>query len=779
MSNALTSTLTEVFLDTGIMNPSWNMSSGTVGFDGDTNSAFVTSGTIPSFVGTSLYSIVDSSFSAKIKVAGGSKTQTALIIQLDSNNYVQMGFGPDQQFRGYVSNAKNITFSNNTFPEYDPVQHLYWRIRDQEGKTFFFDTSPDGSNWTNLGYVSYFWDGSSVSVIFFTGAQVEEIGSPFPAFISSINTEASRFILSGTGADQSGGHGSPTSTSPWQLRATGAGNSGGIGIPAIQIIRGGITDFGVWDFPQPDAAMARLLGISQPNAVAGSYVRPWISGTAPSVYRDGSYWPAAYYASVRTFWTNIPDANAQWMTDVQFEENNNFENRIDLNAAAYLNTCAYAPQFSVGGNGSGQVTLSSDRAFSGQYSGKMLFRGATQSPRVIPSGLNVYFPYPTAEALSPIITGETIRGSVWLSMDRVGAQWFPSLIQYNDSGAILSATYLSGTITSLITHPGGGSWQQGTVSAAVTAGATKAAIIPVVVWSGVAADETVYMDNHFLTGITPSVSNVPSAYTSPRTVEISVRADKVNYAMNSGFNANITGWGAYMSGLTGNSASVINTVWDSGVGMGSLGSARVDMTQPDGSTTLSPSSRIGLGSQRVWSGGTYPQIQGLKAGKTYNFSCWVRKGPNCPDIGMSFYDANGVGIFASPSVDNGLMYSQATTDPTKVIGDWVRLESSFTLPVNALPEFQIWVWVFGTDILSNAPFSYWVDSVNVTEGPNAIDHFDGDFGSADYLWEAIRNNSRTHFYKDLTHKRARVDQIVQENISLGGNYNVLYAQPPS
>jgi hypothetical protein len=127
------------------------------------------------------------------------------------------------------------------------------------------------------------------------------------------------------------------------------------------------------------------------------------------------------------------------------------------------------------------------------------------------------------------------------------------------------------------------------------------------------------------------------------------------------------------------------------------------------------------------------------------------------------------------------MYSQATngTRPENVDGDWVRLEYTYTLPVQALPEFHIWVWVFGADIIPNAPFSYWVDSVTVTETNSPVDHFNGDFGSADYLWESTRNNSRTHYYQDLTHKRSRVEQIVTDNIPVGSNYSILYAQSPN
>jgi hypothetical protein len=779
MGYPLLETVSDPFLGSGTINPTWTMESGTYGYDTDVDATFIRSGPTPSYLGASLYSAADSSFSVKVVPALGEFQQTAVVIQANSNNYVQMGVGPTGQFRGFVSVDKDVYLTSESFPTYNPVDHAFWRIRDTEGKTFFFDVSADGSSWTELGSVGYAWDSHAVSVMFFAGATQEETDGPFNAYFSQVNQRPTQLVLSATGDGQSGGNGEPFETNPLLLTGLGSGSSGGTGTPVLSVVRGGVTDFGIWDSTQADAANSRVLGSSSPNINNTTTARPWISATAPGTYRDGTYWPRAAYAGLGAVWNNIPDGNAQYVTNVQFEENNNYGNRLSLDASSYQNICCYAPQFTTGQGGSGTVARTSARAFSGQYGGGMLFRGSTQSPRTIPSGLQVYFPYPTEKAFATVTPGETIRGSVWVSLDRPGAQWFVAIVQYNDAGTITAATYNNGTITNMVTHPGDGIWQQGTHSVVVAGGTTKAAVMPVIVVSGVPEDETAYMDNHFLTGISPSTSNAPTPYTNPRELRVKVKADEVNYAMNSGLNANISGWGTYLSGLTGNATSVINPFYDSGVGYKSLGSARIQITQPDGGTSLSPNSRIGLGSQRVWSGSSLVQIQGLKAGHTYNFSVWVRKGPGCPDIGMSFYDANGVGMFGSTSVDNGLMYSQATngTRPQNVDGDWVRLEQTYTLTNQALPEFHIWVWVFGADVVPNAPFNYWVDSVMVTETDHPVDHFNGDFGSADYLWEATRNNSRTHFYKDLTHKRSRVDQVVRDNVPVGANYSVLYAQP--
>lgn len=781
MSYPLLETVSDPFLGSDIQSPIWTMSSGTFGFDTDRDATFLRSSVVPSFVGAALYSAADSYFSVRVTPAAGQFTQTAVVIQANSNNYVQMSVGPTGQFRGFVSVNKEVFLTDENFPTYDPVAHAFWRIRDTEGKTFFFDVSPDGSTWTELGSVGYAWDAHIVSVMLFAGATQEEETGPFDAYFSSINQRPAQLVLSAVGEGLSGGSGFPEETNPLEIGARGSGQSGGTGTPVLQVIRGGLTDFGIWDSTQADAANSRVLGSASPNINNTTTGRPWISATAPGTYRDGSYWPRAAYAGVGAVWNNIPDANAQYVTNVQFEENNNYGNRLTLDAASYQNICCYAPQFSTGQGGSGTVARTNARPLSGQYGGGMVFRGATQAPRTIASGLNVYFPYPTEKAFCKVTPGEAIRASVWVSLDRPGANWFTAIVQYNDAGAIVAATYNNGTITNMNIHPGGGTWQQGNHAVTVSGTATKAAVMPVIVVSGAAEDETAYMDNHFITGTSPSTSNAPTTYTNPRELRIKVQADEINYAMNSGFNANITGWGSFAAGLTGSFTDVFTSNYDSGVGYKSLGAARVDVFDYSStSTTLSPGARIGLGSQRVWAGGL-PQMQSLKPGHTYNFSVWVRKGPNCPDIGMSFYDANGTGKFGSPSVNNGMMYSQASdgTRPQNVDGDWVRLEQTYTLGTQSLPEYHIWVWVAGDDVLPNAPFSYWVDSVMVTETAIPVDHFNGDFGSADYLWESTRNQSRTHFYQDLTHKRSRVEQVVQDNIPVGAEYSVLYAQPPT
>lgn len=778
MSDIKMSSITDAFLGVGFRNTIWNMASGTYGFDPELDMTYVEAASIPSYLGASLYDATNSSFSLRIIPAEGAFQQTALIIQANNNDYVQMHVGPTGQFRGFLSSNKEIFLPDNQFPSYDPDVHVFWRIRDSEGLTFYFETSSDGDTWVELGHVGYPWDSTDVSILIVAGSIEDGEEGVHRAYFGDVNLRPSQFAMSATVFSQSNGSGTIRSTEPQTLSAIGSASSGSGSTagPQVLLIRGGITDFGFAEFLQQDPARSRVLGSSAPNVNNTTTGRAWISATAPSVYRDGSYWKPASYASPSAVWANIADTNYQWFTNVQLEENDNFGNRLNLDGASYQYRCAYQPTYSTGLGGSNTVLRSDDRAYSGTHSGRMRFLGSTTPPRTITSGLQTYFPFCAESAQAPVKQGETIRGSVYVSADRVGLQWFPAVVQFNAAtGAIVSATYNNPTITNILTHNGDGGWQQGTHSVAVAVGATHAAIIPVIIWSGIAEDETVYMDNHFLTGITPNVSNSPAAFEPPRELQIEVRADKVNYIMNGGFNSDLDGWSRFFSGLSGNIASIYNITWDPTTGYKSLGSMRVDVMQPTGVSAIA-GARFGPGTTRVFSGTPGPIIRRLRMGTRYNFAAWVRKGPGCPDIRMNFYDANGVGYLGS-----GLTYSFTASgdQPHNVDGEWVRLEQSIVIPENSLPDFHIWISQVYTDIASTAPYSYWVDSVTVTEGEAPEEYFDGNFSSADYLWEGTVDMSRSHYYQDLGHKRARVDEVVQENLPFGGKYEVLYASAPT
>lgn len=769
MSNPSLSEIGDVYFD-GVLNTDWNTNSGTYGLDDLTNRAYITASIVPSFLGASGYDVAFSSFSAQIEVAPGDISQTALVIQKDSSNYVEMHVGPYGKFQAYSTNNTEVTQADD-FPDYDPVAHAYWRISEDGGYNFIFDASPDGSNWTNLGSVPYFWDGTNTTVIFLAGFNEPSEGQ-LRAYISNVNLISSQFVLSATISASSNIDGTLEEIAIHELFGRGGALSGpGSSFNAILgISPGGLTDFGIWDSTQPDAALSRVFGSNSPtidNSITG---RPWVSATAPTQYRDGSFWKPALYAGVGTQWAAIPDQNYQTMTNVQMEQNSNTGNRLSLDASSYQERCLYAPQSPVSSAGSTKVERSADRAYSGLYSGHMHYGG---TPITLTSGLHVYYPYTTSESQATVVAGETIKGSVYVSLNRPGAQWFADIQQFDVNHNLIGATHNGATITNVVTHPGSWAWQQGSVTASLLANTKYVAVVPVIVASGLSQPEDIYMDNHFITGISPNVSNVPSTYQAPRQLNISVRADEINYALNGGFNADISGWGIFQSGVT-NASNVLSVQWDNTVGLSGLGSLKATYVNPTTATGGS-SSYLGPGSVRVSSGSGVPQIQGLKIGHTYNVSAWVKKGPNCPDIILSTYDANGTVIITTNTVT-------ASTNPDNLNNGWIRLSVTVTVPPNGLSDYSAWLTIAWPDILAAvvvAPFNFWIDCVQVTEGTNPQPYFDGSFSSADYQWEGIANKSRSHYYKDLTNKMSRVNQIVKAYSPVGSNYQILYAQPPN
>lgn len=68
---------------------------------------------------------------------------------------------------------------------YNPVAHAWWRIRESAGITYF-DTSPDGTTWTNFWSVANGFNVTQVWVSFSSGYWGTE--APSDAFIDNVNT---------------------------------------------------------------------------------------------------------------------------------------------------------------------------------------------------------------------------------------------------------------------------------------------------------------------------------------------------------------------------------------------------------------------------------------------------------------------------------------------------------------------------------------------------------------------------------------------------------------
>lgn len=800
MANPNTNTLTDIFLPDGfgafgfgdggyggspsLLNPQWNTNSGNFGIDPITGLSYVEATSTPSYVGAALYNIEYSYFFAKIVPAtiGAGSVQTALVIKHDAHNYVEMSIGPDNQFKAYVSNDLNITLASPALPTYDPVAHAYWRIRNDDRLVFHFDTSPNGYTWTELGNASYLWDATSVVVTIFSG--FTGLDSPGNiALISSINLPGNTLALASTGRATASANGLATVSNLNALSANAnavAGSRAQFNIIS-SLPEGGLTDF-AWTsvaktvdpiiFNYWNQLAVTVFNGSSPLTQAAWQNTPFPIAT-PTTYRDGSYFQPAAYAVIDNNVQDVVDNAANLLTSVQVEQTDGLNNRLSTNAFIYSDSCCYTP-----GVGTTSVTRSTDKALTGQYSGKIV---NNNTPLTTAAGDLVYFAFPSPAALVSVRQNASLRvenlfGSVSLSTTRANTSWYAGFVFYDANFNILSeSTYQHATITNKNTHPGGGVWQAGVVyDKIIPSTAAWAAVVPVVIVPSSATLETVYMSNHSITGASLFITETGTNYAHPKTSNINIKADRVNYAVNSGFNVNTFQWVEINVGTSGtpNAGSI---AWDGTTGYNSLGSMRVDIAVPSGSFTGPGTAKLGASTRPNLSStgsGRYPIVQGLKIGHTYTISMWIKRSANCPNIYMNVTDANGLGPPDTDVASTNVLYPENTE------GNWTRVQTTYTVPPAGLQDYNFYVYTLFSDI-SHAPFSYWVDSLLVEETDTYNGYFDGGFASADYKWEAngTANACRSYYYKNYTDKFLNLNNMLASVLPVGEYYNLKFAQP--
>lgn len=799
MANPKISTLTNVFLNAGfgffgfgdggfggadnLLNPQWNTNSGSFGFDSIQQLTYVEATNSPSYIGASLYDLTQDSFFAKITpaAAGSGSVQTGLLIRADRTNYVEISVGPNGQFNAYVSNNTQITTTQ--MPVYNSVAHAYWRIRNEDPVNIFFDTSPDGSTWTEQGFVGFNWDITAVTVSLFVGFTGIESPDNF-AYISHVNQPDTTLELSGSASASASITGSYIITDPNALSGSvhASANLTGRFTATLGIPEGGLTDFSYNVIPQAvDPAMINLwtpgntlnfTGIGTPLTTA-SWQREFNAFQIPMPYRDGSYFQPAAYVDTQYNVAFAPNATSNLMTNAQIEHTTGLDNLLPLDAIIYLNGCAYS-------GSSCSIIRSAEHSLNGQYAGKIV---SSSSPGTIGDGNLAYWLIAQRRALIPVRDDglgvkESFFGSVYFSTTRASTIWFASMVYYDVnwniiSGATSGSTYTHTSINNKNTHPGGGVWQVGVVyDDNVPANAVYAAVVPVV-QNPSSLVETTYVSNHSITTASLGFTELPSTYAHPRAANVNIKADRVNYVLNSGFNAGSTYWFQGNVGISG-SPNAATMAWDGSTGYQSAGSLRLDVVPPTGTYTGSANSKIGLATQANFNGSSrQPVIQGLKIGHTYTLTAWVKQGPNCPDVLMDFRDSNSLGL-AGVSVN-----STKITNPENIDGFWTRIQVTYTVPPTGLSEYFLFFYIrFGT--INQAPFSFWIDSIMLEETTAAYaGYFDGGFANADYKWESggAANLSRSYYYKDYVNKFLRLNTAIKTVLPVGEDYKLLFAQP--
>jgi len=804
MANPKISTLIDIFLPDGygafgygdgeyggaleLVNPQWNTNAGVFGVDPVTLIPYVEATSTPSYVGAALYDATYNSFFAKVTPApnGLGTVQTALIIKFDIQNYVEISVGPNEVFNAYAVNNTAVVTTASAMPAYDPTAHAYWRLRNDDALYFHFDVSPDGSTWTELGSVPYTWDATAITVMFFAGfTGLEDAGNR--ASISRVNLPGTTLALSGSTGATAAANGVVEVSSPNSLSGrahASAGLSASFSV-VLGTPEGGLTDFSYSAASAVDPLMSTSWGVGFGNSLlALTNANPLVQGTwktgaypytVPTTYRDGSYWPPAAYALVENAVTARTNNNPLLVTNAQVEQTTGISNRLNLNSYIYNSSCPYNP-----GNGVATVIRSTDVAYTGQYSGKIVSSG---SAGTLGTGALGYWTRPALSSLVPIrrnasSVAEALFGSVLLSTQRAGTQWLASFVFYDANYNLVASTYSAATITNMNTHPGGGVWQPGSVS--ITSGIPSSAVyvglIPAVVVPSGSLVETVYASNHTITGASLYFTETNTTYSNPRTAEINVKADRVNYALNPGFNSSAltsTYWTTFTLNTTGTPVPVTPS-WSAIGGYQSGGTMLVSFVPPSGSFTGGSTSQLGVRTSTSLSGsGNLNIVQGLKVGHTYTVSVWVKPNGTCPDISMSFMDANFKGV------SNISSNNTRSNFPDRVDGNWVRLQSTFTVGPQMGEDYHFLLYVKYPDYVNAGTFSFNVDSILVEESPTYNGYFDGGFASADYKWESggTANACRSYYYKDYNNKFLRLNKSLSSVLPIGESYKLLFAQP--
>lgn len=806
MANPKINTITDVFLPTGfgfggfgfggfggtehLVNPQWNTNSGSYYVDPISGLAAVEATASPSFIGAALYTAEYSSFFAKITPAptGNGSVQTSLLIKYNDKNYVQMGLGLDGTFQAFGVNDTTLVYTSSPMPVYDPVQHAFWRIRNDDKLVFHFDVSPDAITWTELGNVPYYWDASNVTVILLAGFT----GSENPgnlALISSVNV-APGLQLSATTYNSASINGALTVTNPFALSATvsAVSNLRGQFTASLGIPSGGMTDFAVmfntdnhfgngqadpmsWNTVNPIPTQNQWQGGA--SFTQSSWKRDYLANTVSSPYRDGTYWPETKFVSPFAY-IQPANTNADLMTHVQVELTPGTQNRLDIDSSIYLNTINYTPLTFVNDYiaNANTVIRSKDFALSGGYSGKLHYGGTGYG---FGTGPGIVTMAPTKKSLVPLkksgSTLEGVLGSVWLNTSRTNAQWFAALVFYDANYAFISGTY-STPVTNFATHPGSNVWQQhSTIQQTPPSNAAYVAVVPAVILSSISVNDNFYISNHFITGVTPYVSNTPTTYTAPRQAQVTVAADRVNYAASNVGSNFASSWQRLYTQFLGGTSPTISLSTDNTVGFPTLGSLKV-VISATGNT--SSTSRIGVISMNGMGSSNYPLVQGLTIGKTYTISAYVLLGTGCPDVSMKFLDANGVG-----SNYVSVLQTKANNPSSITTGGWVRVSTTYTVQPTNSTTFFFDFSCLQSDLQGHMPATFWIDGILVEEGSVLNDYFDGSFTTTDYKWEvnSPTYNAKSFYYGNWANKVTRINSAMSNVLPVSETYNLLFAQP--
>ncbi|MFI0265657.1 hypothetical protein [Streptomyces luteogriseus] len=549
----------------------------------------------------------------------------------------------------------------------------------------------------------------------------------------------------------------------YALTASGAARASGSALAANRVLpAGGMTDFGVWASTQPDTAMTRDLSRSVGTDATAS--RGWLTASAPTEYRRNGgpvLWNAAVYAGIGIKWAGVPSGQKQSFHQAQMELARSTENRLSWDATSWESRGCYTAQSNAQWC---TVETTTEAAFSGMHAGKITYSGAVANEW----GYWI-IPVPSI-GMAACTPGEKLNGSVSVRMNR--AAWWTAALYFYDANYVQIGTF---RYSEYKQHPGNGKWDTSRVyTQVVPANAVWVAVVPrISVNSTPAATDSVatvgevaFCDMHRIWSSPYNVAGTPTSYKSPKKLTIDVKAKRVNYLNNPGFDVDMRGWGAFGTGNAPFPASV-----DTAVGRQKAGSLRFSVAGNIASTAMGVSGRIGVGTLRAWSTNSVGG-GGLKPSTKYMVSAYVKLGQKCPPVTLGFLSTHTVlsGVTSTRDAEN---------NPALVESGWVRLWALIRTAEGDDGVVYANLGVNTADVTAGGvPISFWVDDALVEDGDQLLPYFDGNSPGSDYLWSGTPGYSSSHYYPEFRANAYRLRDIVQAQVPHGTQIDIRYARPP-
>ncbi|MEV7902183.1 hypothetical protein [Streptomyces anulatus] len=422
---------------------------------------------------------------------------------------------------------------------------------------------------------------------------------------------------------------------------------------------------------------------------------------------------------------------------------------------------------------------------------------------------------PLQTALVRVEPGVTYQAQVSVAAEVAGQQVACAVLRY-DSNFNLIGTHQAGAA---VTTLGGFRWQQVGVSCTMEAGAAYAAVVPRVT-SGGAPRVQFYVDEHRIW--TPSTASTKAGGASParpwqppRQLIVKLRATRVNYAKNPGFQTSLWGWAQEKDASLASSFTLVP-------GGGIVGNAAQYSIPAAPTSTLidGNSPRTGVISETAQPA----LVDRLKPGTVYTASAYVL--PVASPVPVTLWAHDGAALVRGtstpvfdPAGNSAWMRLVVTFKTSATFGGSLRLSLGYaaddvaSIYAPVIPGSSDSVWQQLGDALAGVPEwsqtttyslgdqvvhagALWQALVSHGPHPNVgpltfrFDHllveqadrvdryFDGNDPSADYLWEGTAGNSRSHYYRGKRVSQYRLDQLIQRQIGVGASYRLVYASAP-